>query len=62
MAARKAIVAVARKLTTRIYAVLKQQRPFKLRPIKNSGPLASEEITRPRGRLDSSQSDGKPAS
>ena len=32
LAARKAIVAVARKLTTRIYAVLKQQRPFVLRP------------------------------
>jgi transposase len=32
VAARKAIVAVARKLTTRIYAVLKQQRPFQLRP------------------------------
>ena len=28
VAARKAIVAVARKLTTRMYAVLKQQRPF----------------------------------
>lgn len=31
VAARKAIVAVARKLTTRIYAVLKEQRPFVLR-------------------------------
>src|SRR5207253_3171689 len=30
VAARKAIVAVARKLTTRIYAVLKEQRPFVL--------------------------------
>jgi hypothetical protein len=28
VAARKAIVAVARKLTTRMYAVLKEQRPF----------------------------------
>jgi transposase len=32
VASRKAIVAVARKLTTRMYAVLKQQRPFVLRP------------------------------
>ena len=32
IAARKAIVAVARKLTTRIYAVLKEQRPFESRP------------------------------
>jgi transposase len=32
VAARKAIVAVARKLTTRIYSVLKQQRPFRPRP------------------------------
>lgn len=31
-AARKAIVAVARKLTTRIYAVLKEQRPYQVRP------------------------------
>lgn len=32
VAARKAIVAVARKLTTRMYAVLKEQRPFVTRP------------------------------
>ena len=31
VAARKAIVAVARKLTTRMYAVLKEQRPFVIR-------------------------------
>ena len=30
-AARKAIVAVARKLTTRIFAVLKEQRPYEIR-------------------------------
>ena len=35
IAARKAIVAVARKLTTRIYAVLKEQRPFVPRPMSN---------------------------
>lgn len=35
IAARKAIVAVARKLTTRIYAVLKEQRPFEKRPARN---------------------------
>ncbi|MFQ5947151.1 MAG: transposase, partial [Anaerolineae bacterium] len=33
-AARKAIVAVARKLTTRIYAVLKEQRPYVVRPTR----------------------------
>lgn len=33
--ARKAIVAVARKLTTRIYAVLKEQRPYEKRPAQN---------------------------
>jgi transposase len=43
VAARKAIVAVARKLTTRIYAVLKQQRPFAVR----SAPLTPEETTAP---------------
>lgn len=32
VAGRQALVAVARKLTTRIYAVLQQQRPFVLRP------------------------------
>jgi transposase len=35
IAARKAIVAVARKLTTRIYAVLKEQRPFERRPARH---------------------------
>ncbi len=35
IAARKAIVAVARKLTTRIYAILKEQRAFKPRPLSN---------------------------
>ena len=47
-AARKAIVAVARKLTTRIYAVLKQQRPYVVREKVHSAPLTKEE-TVPQG-------------
>jgi transposase len=39
LAARKAIVAVARKLTTRIYSVLKQQRPFRPHPEAAPAPL-----------------------
>lgn len=46
-AARKAIVAVARKLTTRIYAVLKEQRPYVIRQA-HSAPLTQEE-TVPQG-------------
>jgi hypothetical protein len=52
VAARKAIVAVARKLTTRIYAVLKEQRPFVLRPDCSTAPLTAEETGGPRDRLD----------
>lgn len=48
MAARKAIVAVARKLTTRIYAVLKEQRPFVLREVSEA-PLTTEETAGPKG-------------
>lgn len=55
LAARKAIVAVARKLTTRIYAVLKQQRPFVLRPDISTAPLTAEETAGPRERLDGAQ-------
>jgi transposase len=44
---RKAIVAVARKLTTRIYAVLKEQRPYRLRPEIPSAPLTPEETVTP---------------
>jgi thermostable 8-oxoguanine DNA glycosylase len=47
-AARKAIVAVARKLTTRIYAVLKEKRPYVVREIVHSAPLTQEE-TMPQG-------------
>ena len=57
VAARKAIVAVARKLTTRIYSVLKQQRPFQLRPPTPSAPLTPEETAGPRGRLDAAQNE-----
>jgi transposase len=55
VAARKAIVAVARKLTTRIYAVLKQQRPFVLRPDNFAAPLTAEETAGLRERLDTAQ-------
>ncbi len=54
LAARKAIVAVARKLTTRIFAVLKEQRPYVLRPVIHSRPLLPGEIG-PRERLDAAQ-------
>lgn len=57
VAARKAIVAVARKLTTRIYAVLKQQRPYELRPDSSQAPLTAEETACPRERLDAAQSE-----
>ena len=45
---RIAIVAVARKLTTRMYAVLKQQRPYVVRETVHSAPLTQEE-TVPQG-------------
>lgn len=47
-AARKAIVAVARKLTTRIYAVLKQQRPYALRSDGSIASLTKKETGGPR--------------
>lgn len=56
IAARKAIVAVARKLTTRMYAVLKQQRPYVIRVDSSIAPLTIEETTGPRERLDAAQS------
>lgn len=58
LAARKAIVAVARKLTTRIHAVLTQRRPFEVRPERSSILLTSEETLGPRGRLVAAQNDG----
>ena len=57
IAARKAIVAVARKLTTRMYAVLKQQRPYVIRADSSIAPVTIEETTGPRERLDAAQSD-----
>ena len=57
LAARKAIVAVARKLTTRIYAVLKQQRPFELRSDFSTAPLTTEEAASLRERLDAAQNE-----
>ena len=57
VAARKAIVAVARKLTTRMYAVLKEQRPFVIRADSSIAPLTAEETVGPRERLDAAQND-----
>lgn len=57
VAARKAIVAVARKLTTRIYAVLKQQRPYQIREDRSIAPLTVEETGGLRERLDAAQND-----
>jgi transposase len=57
VAARKAIVAVARKLTTRMYAVLKEQRPFVMRADSAIAPLTAEETTGPRVRLDTAQNE-----
>jgi transposase len=55
VAARKAIVAVARKLTTRMYAVLKQQRSFVIRADSSVAPLTTEETVGLRERLDIAQ-------
>jgi len=57
VAARKAIVAVARKLTQRIYVVLKEQRPYVVRPDISIAPLTAEETVGPRDRLDGAQND-----
>lgn len=57
VAAKKAIVAVARKLTTRMYAVLKEQRPFVIRADSSVAPLTVEETVGPRERLDPAQND-----
>ena len=48
VASRVAIVAVARKLSTRISAVLMQQRPYVVREKVHSAPVTQEE-TRPQG-------------
>jgi transposase len=57
VAARKAIVAVARKLTTRLYAVLKEQRPFVIRADSSIAPLTAEETAGLRERLDAAQNE-----
>jgi transposase len=57
VAARKAIVAVARKLTMRMYAVLKQQRPYVIRADNAIAPLTAEETVGLRERLDTAQND-----
>jgi transposase len=56
VAARKAIVAVARKLTMRIYAVLKEGRPYVIREL-STAPLTTEETAGPRERLDGQQNE-----
>lgn len=57
VAARKAIVAVARKLTTRMYAVLKEQRRFVIRADHSIAPLTTAETAGPGERLDTAQND-----
>jgi transposase len=57
VAARKAIVAVARKLTTRMYAVLTQRRPYVIRPDSSIAPLIPEETVGLGERLDPAQND-----
>lgn len=54
VAARKAIVAVARKLTTRIYAVLKEQRLYNINTDALSS-LREKQASCPQERLDASQ-------
>jgi len=57
VAARKAIVAVARKLTIRMYVVLKEQRPYIIRPDSSIAPLTAEETVGSRERLDGAQNE-----
>ncbi|MFA6093923.1 MAG: IS110 family transposase [Elusimicrobiota bacterium] len=59
-APKKAIVAVARKMTMRIHAVLSQQREYVVRPHIPSVPLHPEEMICPRERLDSAQKQEMP--
>ena len=49
IAAKKAIVAVSRKLTTRIYSVLHEQRDYVVHPKTDSVPLTEEEAGLPQG-------------
>ena len=57
VAARKAIDAVARKLTTGMYAVLTQRRPYLIRPDSSIAPLSPAETVGLRERLDTAQND-----
>lgn len=59
VAARVAIVAVARKLSTRIAVVLRQQRPYEVRKKVGSAPLTPEE-TSPQGATRRQAETGKP--
>ena len=52
IAAKKAIVAVARKMTTRIYTVLYEQRDYVVRHEISSATLTQEETVCPRERLE----------
>jgi len=54
-ASKIAVVAVARKMTMRIYAVLHQERNYEIRHQISSNPLTQEETIRPRERLESMQ-------
>jgi len=54
IAARKAIVAVARKITTRIYRVLKDRRPYEIRNLVNTKNEMSSEKGRPSASGDDS--------
>ena len=60
-AARVAIMAVARKLTPRIAAVLMQQRPYVIRARVHAGPVAQEE-TSPQGTTRRQAEPGAPHS
>src|SRR5574337_751262 len=60
-AARVAIVAVARKLSTRIAAVLMQNRPYVVRARVHAGPVAQEE-TSPQGTTRRQAEPGAPHS
>lgn len=55
IASKKAIVAVARKMTTRIYTVLYEQRNYVIRHEISSDALTQEETVCPRERLDNHQ-------
>jgi transposase len=61
LAARVAIVAVARKLSVRISVVLRQQRPYVVREQVHSAPLTQEETT-PQGTTRRQAEPGEPTS